>query len=314
MCTPALEALIAWYDGERDSPEVKARKFVICVGLAVVEHMRENYPLAKDHVVTPGGQARAGKAIIQNILARHGIERVFAKEGGRTTRGAAPCAERLQGVLNGVAELAQLPEEARGQVCDELQDWLVERVKEYFEADRIRVQVSGDMPGPLVIESILNAAGVRDTGAVAEYLVGAKLDLRFPDIEVENRSAEAADDQAGLHGDFVVNDTVFHVTIAPSQGVIQKCQANLTAGYRPNLIVASDRFQGTKELAVMMGVADRISLHTIENFVGQNIEEMAEFSKDSFKAGLRRLFERYNERVKEVDTNTGRLIEIPPNL
>ena len=50
----------------------------------------EGLPLDPDQLVTKsGGQVRGlGQSQVQKILARHGIERVLAAEGGRTSRGS----------------------------------------------------------------------------------------------------------------------------------------------------------------------------------------------------------------------------------
>ena len=68
-------------------------------------------------------------------------------------------------------------------------------------------------------------------GPVAQYLVGAKLQLRFPEVVVRNESYSAPDQQTGQPGDFVVGDTAFHVTVAPTTGHFEKCVRNLREGH-----------------------------------------------------------------------------------
>lgn len=63
----------------------------LCVALVVTEHARvKGLPLEPDALVTGGGGQvlGLGRSAVQSILNRHGIERVLAAEGGRTSRGS----------------------------------------------------------------------------------------------------------------------------------------------------------------------------------------------------------------------------------
>jgi hypothetical protein len=51
-------------------------------------------------------------------------------------------------------------------------------------------------------------------------------------MEVRNESYSAADDLSGQPGDFVIADTTFHITIAPTTGHFDKCKRNLQDGRR----------------------------------------------------------------------------------
>jgi hypothetical protein len=161
---------------------------------------------------------------------------------------------------------------------------------------------------------LLSAA--RDTGKegpVAQHLVGAKLQLRFPDIAVGNESYSTADEQLGRPGDFYIGDTAFHVTVAPMIGVYEKCKHNLENGYRVFLLVPERAVTGARQNAELMGPG-RIAVESIESFVGQNIEELSYFSRDKLKNGFRRLLETYNDRVDAAETDKSMLVEIPRNL
>src|SRR5208337_3878184 len=142
-------------------------------------------------------------------------------------------------------------------------------------------EISLDKPGSQIIADILETAAKRQRslGAVAQHLVGAKLALRYPHREIENHSYTTADMQLGRPGDFVVNDTVIHVTVAPGQDVIAKCGANVKSGYRATLLVSESKIQAARQLTEIAGFQQRISVNSLEQFVGQNIEEIGEFGK-----------------------------------
>lgn len=148
----AREVLIAWFDGHRPSPGEAPSTYVICAGLAVLEHMRNTYPLDSDDYLTPKNQVRRlSGAFIREILARHGEERRFTAEGGRTTRGTVPAARGLVEQLQTSKVLADLPDAARREVIDQLQGWLVLRVRDYFNRQRIAIEVNPSQPAPQIV-------------------------------------------------------------------------------------------------------------------------------------------------------------------
>jgi hypothetical protein len=150
-------------------------------------------------------------------------------------------------------------------------------------------------------------------GPVAQYLVGAKLQLRFPELAIENESYSTADDQLGRPGDFYIGDTAFHVTVAPMPPVFEKCKRNIESGYRTYLLVPDGMLAGARQNAELAAF-DKIAVESIESFVSQNIEEISKFSKPGLLSGLRKLLETYNQRVNTVETDKSMLIEIPKGL
>ena len=68
------------------------KKGGLCVALVVTETVKaKGLPLEPEALRTEeGGQvAGLGKAAVQSILEAHGITKVLAEEGGRTSRGMA---------------------------------------------------------------------------------------------------------------------------------------------------------------------------------------------------------------------------------
>ena len=309
----ALGLLEEWFNGYRPSPGEEPNTYVICAGLAVLERMHVSFPLDKEDYVTPGNQVKTSGSLIRSILEKYGEERRFTSEGGRTTRGTVPAAEGLVERLNGIEPLADLSDEERCQVIDRLQLWLVERVKDYFGRQRIEVEVNLNRPSPHIVGELLKAAGLK-AGAVAQHLVGAKLAVRYPDLDVENFSYTTADQQLGRPGDFVVGDTAFHVTVSPMPDVLDKCKGNLRDGYRSLLLVPASRMQAARQMAELIDAQDDIGIMAIESFVGQNIEELGGFGKTNLAKNFRALLEKYNERVENIETDRSLLIQLPANL
>ena len=188
------------------------------------------------------------------------------------------------------------------------------RVAEGYGQDRISYSFNPTQTAWHSIHELLAAAGARANEAPLVYhLIGATLALVFPQLTISNDSYSTSDFQSGSHGDFMVGDTVFHVTVAPTLGHYEKCRRNLQDGFKVSVLVPDRLVMGTKQNTE--GIArGRISVTSIESFVSQNLEELAAFSKDALRREFRQLFDIYNARVDAIETDKSFMIEIPPNL
>ena len=312
----ALQALVIWYDAHRPAPGREAERYVVCAGLAVTERLKERFPLQRADYVTQKNQVRTSGRFVQGLIeARLGSSPLYASEGGRTTRGTVPAAEALAARFNALPALTALTAAERDALATALQDWLIEKARDYYNRQHLGLDIDLRLAAPEIVGAVLDEAQRRNSaGAVAQHLVGAKVALRFPDLTIENHAATTADQQLSRPGDFAINDTVFHVTVAPGERVIQRCEENLRGGYRPRLPVRGSRLAAARQLAELRDLHTRIGIGAIEDFVAQNIEEMGVFGQEAIARGFRHLFERYNERVRAVETDLSILIDIPDNL
>jgi len=165
----------------------------------------------------------------------------------------------------------------------------------------------------MVHDLLEQSAAGHSASLVARHMVGASLQLRFPDITVSNVHSGAADVQAGRLGDFELGDTAFHVTMSPFEGVFDKCRRNVEAGFRVYLVVPDGKLLGARQNAENV-LPDRIAVESIESFIANNIEELSVFSTTELVSGFRRLLDLYNERVAAVDSDRSLLIDIPATL
>jgi len=316
MSNTTLISFEKWYQGlPPHKPSGGPARGTIGAALVVLEHLRTIYDLDIVHHQAKGGAQIKGlsAAAVAKILNRFGETRPFLKEGGRTNRGGPGDIVAMLDTLQ-KHNLERLTEGARAAVLTKLQQYLVDRVKDFHNRQRLKVIFDPAKSTWQVIAEILNLAKENGKeGIVAQYLVGAKLALRFPELTVENLSYSTADDQLGRPGDFHLGNTAFHVTVAPMQAVFDKCQKNIADGYRVYFLVPDRAVIGARQNAesVMPG---RIAVESIESFVGHNIEELSQFSTDRLKKGMKRLLDEYNRRVDEVETDKSLLIEIPKNL
>lgn len=163
------------------------------------------------------------------------------------------------------------------------------------------------------VRSIL--ASARTAGkpeTVANCLVGAKLQLRFPDLAIDNKSADAGSRDQQF-GEFQIGETVFHVTAAPGLRLYEECRTNINAGLKVYLLVSEASVVGARQNAEDIS-ADKITVNSIENFVSQNIDEISKFDPQEQRSQLAALLALYNQRVDAVESDKSLMIEIPSTL
>ena len=290
-------------------------KGTIAGALVVLDRLREAPDLDIGKHTAPGGAqiAGVGGAAVQRILSRHGESRRFLSEGGRTNRGLRGSIEQMLKTLTD-SGFGELSTQAQVSAIDAMQGFLVEEVKRWYGTQRLAPKYASTRPIWYFISDLLEMARERSAdGPVAEYLVGAKLQLRFPQHEVRNTSYSTADAQPGVFGDFDVGDTVFHVTVSPMPALYEKCVDNLNDGKMVYIVTLFSLVQATA-MAVDRHEPGRIAVTSVEGFVSQNLDEMSEFTADQSKSQLKSLLETYNERVDEVEMDRSLLIKLPENL
>jgi hypothetical protein len=268
--------------------------------------LEKEMPLdSKEFLTAQGGQvAGVGKSAVQSILKDHGIERVLAEEAGRTSRGSIG---RMQAYLNFLNELH------RAGLLDfkKIEEWWIVRVQEYFASKPFKLKLDPSKSLRHAVHELLDAAFVRQkempgtmvAGAVMQHLVGAKLEIMALGVEIEHRGFSVADSPGGWKGDFLIHDTALHVTTAPTEALIRKCRDNLEQGLRPVIITTDTGVGGATALALNTGIADRIDVLEVEQFVATNVYEKSAFSESNRPITVAGLIEKYNKIVEACESD-----------
>lgn len=311
-----LEEFEQWYARLRRYQGGIPAKGTIAGALVVLERLKEDFKLnINAHTTTKGKSqiAGAGGAAQKKILAQFGETRPLLSEGGRTNRGLRGDIKAMLDTLS-KAGLQQHAALERTGIINDLQRFLVAKVQEIHSRERLKVIFDRAQSSYEFVRLILAAArAAGKQGAVAEYLVGAKLQLRFPEIPIDNKISSAGDQQRGKLGDFRIGDTVFHITNAPGPLLYEKCQTNINEGLKAYLLVPEGRVVGTKENAADVS-ASKITVTSIEAFVSQNIDEISKFDPQKQRSQLAALLSLYNQRVDAVESDKSLMIEIPSTL
>ena len=316
----ALDAVVEdWYEAQRTDAGVNRN--VMTVGLIMCEHMMEHFPLEESKWFTGTQVSLLGGSRINKILARHDEERTLASEGGRTSRGSQELARSFQAAVNessAADALAATSVEIRADVINLLQAAMVERIQtDFFDRQRLRIEYRSHEPTSAVITQLLQAASRRGgnaSGAVAQHVVGAALCLHYPNMEIDNHSYTTADEQTGRAGDFVVGSAALHVTTAPGEALMHKCEANLALDRFPMVLTLRERVAAAEGLAGNFSIADLISVRDVVEFASDAVDISARFVRSEMAARLRELLDTYNTRVAAAEPDPSLQVEIPDNL
>jgi hypothetical protein len=306
--TKALEALC------RKHPKL-LKKGGLCVALVLTETARrDGLPLEPENLRTEeGGQvAGLGKAAVQKILEAHGITKVLAEEGGRTSRGSLGLMRAYVGCLN------QLHSQGMVELSEALA-WWIDRVRVHFASEGPKFHFDTGKALQANIDDLLqqaqelqaDAGGANYVGAMLQHLVGAKLDIVLGQGKIQHHGSSVADHSTERNADYQIEAVAIHVTTNPSEALVRKCATNLQGGLKPLIVTLGDGVPGAGFLLKNSELAERVDVLDAAQFLTANIYERSLFNATECKITLSKLLERYNEIVAECETDPSLLIKLP---
>lgn len=288
----------------------------LCVALVISRQVKDSgleFPLSQDSFLAEsGGQvAGLGKASVQSILASHGINRVLAKEGGRTSRGSIDNMRRYVAFLNTLHESNQLDLEV-------VENFWVEKVKLFFAAQPLKLRLDPATSIQCMVQELIAVAFARQAeqpgtmvaGTVLQHLIGAKLAVALPDIEIFHHGASVADAPTARSGDFLIGTTAVHVTTAPGESLLEKCAQNLSSNLRPLIITTPKGVDGALALAENAGLCGRVEVLEVGQFVATNVFEWTGFDDGCRPDSIKKIVDQYNIIIENCETDPSLRIDI----
>lgn len=289
------------------------QKGPLCVALVITQHARKGLPLDPDQLLTDArGQVLGlGKSAVQAVLHRHGISRVLAAEGGRTSRGSISNMREYVAFLNLLASAGSID-------LNIVEAFWIERVHEYFSGKPFKIRLDASRSLRTLVRDVLAQAqerqrktsGMQYAGAVLQHLVGAKLDCALGPGNFVHNSFSTSDVQSGRAGDFLIGDVAIHVTTTPGEALIQRCLENINDGHRPIIVTMARGLTTAEGLAENAGLGERIDVFEIEQFIALNLYELGKFAAEGRRSAVGDVVARYNEIIEEFETDPSLKIEI----
>jgi len=285
----------------------------LSVALVVTNHAKKlGLPLNPEDLLTDGGGQvfGLGKSSVQSILNEHGIDRVLAMEGGRTSRGSIGKMRLYVELLNRLHEEGDLDIEA-------VEKWWIARVKDYFSKKPFKFTLDSSKSIRSVIQDLFMQAEKRQSespgysivGIMLQHLVGAKLNLIL-DHPPEHHGSAVSDESSGRPGDFLISDVAIHVTTSPTESLISKCKDNLDRNLKPVVITTTRGVLITEALSEQLGIGGRLDVFDAEQFLAGNLYELGKFENKGRRNTAKQIIEAYNKIVKECETDPGLAIEL----
>ena len=287
----------------------------LCVALVVTQTAKEKgLPLAAESLRTDeGGQVSGlGKSAVQKILEAHGITKILAEEGGRTSRGSLGLMKAYVEALNELHKQGTIN-------LDDAFAWWIDRVRAHFASEGPKFNFDTGKSLRANIEDLLqqarevqaNSGGTNYVGAMLQHLVGAKLDLVLGVGKLKHHGHSVADHPTDRKGDFQVEAVAIHVTTHPSEALVRKCADNLRTGLKPLIISFGDGVAGAMFLLKNSDMADRVDVLDAGQFLTANVYERSLFNAAECRITLGKLLERYNEIVAICETDPTLRVRIP---
>lgn len=287
----------------------------LCVAIVVTEQAKKKtFPLQVDDFLAESGTqvAGLGMAAVQAVLNQHGIERILAKEGGRTSRGS---------VANMKHYLAFLNEQHQAGSLDlkQAEAFWITRVQAFFAGKPFTFRLDSQMGLRAAVRNLMQQAierqksesGTKYVGTVMQHLVGAKLEVFLgAGCGIEHHNANQSDQQIGRTGDFDIGDASIHVSTAPGEALIAKCQENVAAGRKPIIVTGRKGVLVAEGLAENAGLGDQIDIIEFEQFIATNVHELGNFTQSQRRAKIAEIVERYNSIIDDVETDPSLKIEL----
>ena len=109
---------------------------------------------------------------------------------------------------------------------------VIKDLQSHAELGGIEVKFNHNETIGAYITKLVNAK-VSKPGAVAQHLIGAKLEYKFREADniiIDHHSSSTADVQTNRLGDFDIGNTVIHVTKTPNSGHFQKAYVQCKVG------------------------------------------------------------------------------------
>lgn len=262
-------------------------------------------PLKETALLTEGGGQVSGLSgnAINKILKEYGEARRVGTEAGRTSRGTPTLAKQYAAFLN---EL----DAGDASLLQGIEGWWVERIIEYFNTEPFSLKYDSSKNLISMLEDLVEQAMRRQqqspgrtyVGAVLQHLVGAKLELALPDSKIEHHGYSVAD-KTTRSGDYDLGDVSIHCTTAPQESLLLKCQANIQSGKRPIILTSGKMIGSAEEFARQIGIADRVEVLDILQFVTMNLYELSLSKSVQRQVTIASLVDKYNKIVETCEAD-----------
>jgi len=224
-----------------------------------------------------------------------------------TTRGA-PCL-RFFREIEGGGVLSALDRESRSRAIHESIEILKGELLRTLSVAPVVLPRSVFRDSGTFVEALLDEVMNRSQGRVEQQLVGAKLQLRFPNTQIEFNPTFAGDGQTSREADFCVGRIRVIVSVAP-KGSHFDCAARLAQEGRDVYLVVSEKSLSQTRSSLRARNIRSVTVLTVTDYVSSNMKEIAHERAVTPSEMCQYLVDEYNRRIA-MDYDPSLRVEIP---
>ncbi len=292
-----FEAYLAEYMrlGRTSADDTPGRLAVL---LGLLERLREVPLLEKEaHLTDSNQQLKSHDHYVKAGLARFGVKAPVSARGRRGIASGSWHPALLEWLS--VRSFNSFDELERGALLDAIGRVVAARLGSLYEAKPLVARFNIGTAIAIVADLLDQAQEKNRAKDVAEYLVGAKLELRFGLDSVPRKNVNAPN--VDRPADFQVGGTAIEVTVnGPDSRHVEQIQRILADMTFDIWLLVRLRHCAPWRKAVAKSIAEsergRVAITGIETFVGQNVSEMARFEPTDVVQKMAELFAIYNGR------------------
>lgn len=272
--------------------------------LALLERLRDAPTLELEEHLSGAGQSLVSHETYgDRAHERFGLEKIN-KNHGRRSSSIRDWGQELLDLLKAEG-YNEMDEESRSTLIEAAQGRFAASLRDILDVEPLVARVKARSAEAAIADVLDQAEAKGRAAAVAQYLVGAKLQLRFPKkrelivLHGSNKGdRKSRGDEQQRRGDFDLGDLVIEVTVgAPDAKHVEQVATILEdADAEVWLVVRGDRQQFWKDEVERAEIDQRrVVVASIELFVGQNVTELGGLSAKGKAEQLSELFRIYND-------------------
>jgi hypothetical protein len=282
----------------------------LLITLRIVDMLRDrDTPIDEDEIYSYDFTLKKSRAAsIPRLLTKYALptDLGLSKEGV-TVRGAP--GYRMFRAIQGGAVLLSYPATQR-------EIWILEAVECIREEIMSLVgQKPVELPSHVFehtarfVPALLEAVTNRSNGRVEQALVGAKLQLRFPETDVPIHTGYAGDRQTGRESDYEVGNIRVLVSVSPSQAHFASAEL-LAKGGRDVYLVVSDRaLESAKRRIRVGGQEGPVTVDSVSRYVTSNMKETSHQLRINARETCVRLVAEYNRRIAAENDHSLQVVD-----
>ncbi len=271
---PLIGPVQELFDANRKNGLVSRNQLLIV--LCILDRIGESQAeLSEDDIYTYNYALKGSRAkAIPTLLAKYSLPiNLGMSSEGVTVRGAPGL--RMFRAIQGGAVIMDRPKPQ--------QETLVREAIELVRAELLKVVGQGPVTLPphtfkqsgTFVAALLRAVENRSNGRVEQALVGAKLQLRFRDIDIPNNPGFAGDRQTGRDCDFEAGNLRAIVSVSPKKQHFDSAALLADEGLQVYLVVAKQSLSSALRQIEKMGYEDTVSVATVKDYVASNMKEIS---------------------------------------